>query len=70
MRDVDDNELCQMFREGIPQMLQKHGKSGYVSKKEDFGSCLTILANRKEGIVGSVLRTNKQKLLNSGEEEE
>lgn len=67
MREVSYDEWYHLHDIGIIDMLHKRGKSGVVTWIIPFGS-LDILANRKEGIVGSMLRIReyKTKLLPSG----
>ena len=60
-------EYCHLYDIGIVGLLQKHGKSGVVSRTSPFGA-LDILCNRKEGVVGSMIKENKTKLLFGGEE--
>lgn len=69
MREISYEEYKRLYDAGIVESIQKLGKSGVVSKIERFGTCLDVLLNRKEGVVGSVLRIKHQKLLKSGEEE-
>lgn len=58
---------CHLYDIGIVELLQKNGKSGVVSWTIPFGA-LDILCNRKEGVVGSMIRENKTKLLFGGKE--
>lgn len=67
MSELDYADYCHLYDIGIVGLLQKHGKSGVVSWTIPFG-VLDILCNRKEGIVGSMIRENKTKLLFGGEE--
>ena len=67
MREVSYDEWYHLYDIGIIDILHKYGKSGVVSWIIPFGS-LDILCNRKEGVVGSMIRENKTKtkLLASG----
>lgn len=65
--EIGYTEYCYLYDIGIVELLQKHGKSGVVSWIIPFGA-LDILCNRKEGVVGSMIRENKTKLLFGGEE--
>ena len=66
--EIDYAEYCRLYDIGIVESLHKHGKSGVGSWIIPFGA-LDILCNRKEGVVGSMIRENSQLLL-CGEEEE
>ena len=65
--EIDYAGYCHLCGIGIVDLLHKHNKSGVVSWTIPFGS-LDILCNRKEGVVGSMIRENKTKLLFGGEE--
>lgn len=64
---IDYAGYYHLYNIGIVELLQKHGKSGVVSWTIPFGS-LDILCNRKEGVVGCMIRENKIKLLCGGKE--
>lgn len=59
---IDYADYCRLYEKGIVEMLQKNGKSGVVSWIIPDG-CLDVLCNRKEGVVGVMLKENHQKLL-------
>lgn len=67
MKEVDYCEYCRLWDKGIIQLVQKHGHSGVVSWKIPYGR-LDILLNRKEGVVGCMLRECELKLLEASNE--
>lgn len=59
--EIDYAEYYHLCDIGIVDLLHKYGKSGVVSWTIPFG-VLDILCNRKEGVVGSMIRENSQLL--------